>query len=107
MENSLKLVSKVKGSKTFEMFNKLIELGFEAKLHSSFAYYYEKNNNYLSILIKNANEKTSELWDLCKDFELIIVKVNSEIDTRIEVRKNINFAEFVSDKVWDEYYNSL
>ncbi|WP_134344388.1 hypothetical protein [Flavobacterium psychrophilum] len=102
-----KHVLAVKESKTFEMFDKLQGLGFEATLNCSFAHSYEKNNSYLSILIKNANDKTSQLWDLCKEFELNIVKGNNEIDTQIEVRKNINFAEFISEKTWDKYYASL
>jgi hypothetical protein len=100
-------VINVKESKTYQVFTNLVNLGFDASISSMFAHSYDKDNRYLSISVKNAETRLPELWNVADGLEIILSKYVNEDNTRFELRKEREFAEFISENVWMDYYNSV
>lgn len=101
------LVNNVKESQTYSLYTKLVELGFEAKLSSVFNFSYDKDNRYLSVTVKNADSRLNELYEATKGFEVVLSKYVKESLPCFEIRRERDFAEFVEEKNWLEYYNSI
>ena len=99
-------VNNVKKSKTYELFCKLLEANFDTNIHLHFAHYYDPVNSFLNISVKNADNRLSELYDIANDFEIVLSKFAIKDNACFMIRRERNFAEFASEKTWDEYYNS-
>lgn len=102
-------VNNVKESKTYQAYTNLLKLGFDASISSAFAYSYDKDNRYLSISVKGAENRLPELWlwNAVNGLEIVLSKHVDETNTRFELRKEREFAEFVSENVWMEYCNTI
>ena len=49
----------------------------------------------MSITVRDAKDRLSELWDLCKNFEIVVGKYAYEDEPVFLVRKSRRFAELV------------
>lgn len=100
-------INNVTDSKTYQVYNQLLELGFNATLSSMFAYNYDKDNRYPSITVREADERLNELYEATREMEVLLTKYVKENNPCFEIRKHRDYAEFVSENVWNEYHSSL
>lgn len=99
-------MEKVITSNTYKLFDKLLEAGFNVVLTSAFQYAYDKDNNYLSITVRGCEDRLNELYGLSNGFDILVVKYADENKVSFEIRKPHDFAEFITESEWREYYNS-
>lgn len=97
----------VTDSKTYEMYSELLNDGFNVELTSMFSYSYDKDNHYLAIIVREAENRLGELSDKTREFEVLLTRYANTKDVCFEIRKTHGFAEFVSETEWRDYYNSI
>jgi hypothetical protein len=100
-------MKKVTNSKTYQLYSQLLNDGFNVELTSMFSYAYDKDNKYLTIIVREAEQRLEELCDKTGEFDVLLVRHANTKDICFEVRKAHDFAEFVNDAEWREYYNSI
>jgi len=72
-----------------------------------FSYGYDREKKYIAIFIDNVNDLTlTKLYNDAQGFEIVLVKMAATGLVQFELRKNHNYAEFVEDEVWEDYYAS-
>lgn len=106
-EVKTKAMTKVTDSKTYQLYSQLLNDGFNVELTSMFSYAYDKDNHYLAVIVREAEERLSELSDKTSEFDALLVRHANTKDICFEVRKAHDFAEFISETEWSEYYNSI
>lgn len=100
-------INKVGESKTYSTYNQLMELGFNVTLSSKFQYSYNEDDSYLSISVEECEGRLTELWNAAGGLEMVLARKGGSNSCMIEVRQHRDYADFISGKVWLEYYNSL
>jgi hypothetical protein len=100
-------ILKVEESKTYQVYNRLLDLGFNANLVSMFSHSYDEENSYLAIIVREAEERLNELYEVTNNMEVVLTKYSNEISPCFEVRKDREYAEFIQEEVWLNYYSSL
>ena len=96
-------IENVKQSKTYQLYTKLVEMGFDATIYSCFAYNYDEDNRYLSIIVRNSNDRLNELYKLASGYEVLLSQFGYEPNVSFEIRKGRGFAELINDKIWSEF----
>jgi hypothetical protein len=97
-------IEEVQQSKTFKVYQELIKRGFQATLAKMFAQNYDASNDYLSISVRGAENRLKEFYHTTDQMEVVLVKYAYEQNPCFEVRCHREFAEFVNEVVWLEYY---
>lgn len=100
-------INKVEESKTYSIYNKLMQLGFNVTLSSMFQYSYNKDNRYLSIAVCECEDRLTQLWDETDGLEMILARNATSSDCHIEVRQHRDYADFVKENIWAEYWNVI
>jgi competence CoiA-like predicted nuclease len=106
METS-KFINSVEESETYMVYEALKNAGFKVQLMSYFSHAYNRDNNYLAIEVKEANDRLPELWSLRGNMKIVVSKYVSDDMPYFELRKNQNCAELVSDEVWRKYVDKV
>jgi hypothetical protein len=104
----MKKIQNVINAETYNLFLQLKKNGINASLHRSFAYGYDVDNHYLSIIIKDFVGRESEVFDLCAkgSFDILLTRL-AECGTMVyEVRRDANNKELVDESVWTEYWSA-
>ena len=88
----------VQETKTAKLVEALKNNGFKAEMFNSYSNSYNQDYNYLCITVREAKNKLAELFELCKDFEIVLGKYANEKEPVFFVRKNRRFAELVEQE---------
>lgn len=91
-------------SETYSIYQELAMLGFNVTLNCSFAFNYDQNNKYLSILVKDAESRIVDLYNTTKDMEVVLAKIATENKPCFEIRKHREYADFVKEDTWLDFY---
>lgn len=89
---------RVQDTQTGKLVDALKSNGFDAEIFNSYANEYNQDYHHLSITVRGANDRLSKLWDLCKNFELVIGKYANENEPVILIRKSRRFAELIEQE---------
>ncbi len=100
-------IENVTESSTYKLYELLLDQGFDVSISSMFAYNYDTDARFLSITVKDAEHRLNELYDLTRDFEVILSKYVKSNNVCFEVRRHRAFSETVTDEVWRKYYDSV
>jgi len=88
----------IQETKTGRLVEILKENNFNATLGNFYSNNYNQDYLHLTITVREANDRLSELWDLCKDFEIIVSKYANEKEPIFQIRKHRRFAELVEQQ---------